>query len=119
MKNFLLYLWQLPQNILGLIVIFCTKAEKKDYYIFKKYYITRKNLGVSLGNYIIIYMVYNQKDLMHEYGHQKQSLILGPLYLLIVGIPSAIHNLISRKTNCNYYHFWTEKWADKLGGVNR
>jgi len=31
-----------------------------------------------------------QRTLVHEYGHTIQSIILGPLYLLIIGIPSSI-----------------------------
>lgn len=39
----------------------------------------------------------------HEFGHRFQSLLLGPLYLFIIGIPSAI----SRSPT-----FYTEKWAN-------
>ena len=77
--------------------------------------------GVSLGKYIIFDSACKVSpiDYNHEKGHQKQSLYLGWLYLIVIGIPSGIHNLINRKCKCNYYHFWTEAWADKLGGVER
>jgi len=42
-------------------------------------------------------------DWKHEFGHRLQSLVLGPLYLFIIGIPSAI----SRSSS-----FYTERWAD-------
>lgn len=127
MKNFLLYIWQLPQNLLGLLVIFFSKGERQeiDEYIF---YVTDYNFGVSLGNYIILNDCFFNEDLFHEYGHQKQSLFLGPLYLLLIGLPSALGNIYDRvahkKWNWKdrekwYYSQPWEKWADKLGRVER
>lgn len=70
MKNFLLYIWQLPQNLLGLLVVFFSKGEKQeiDEYIF---YVTDYNFGVSLGKYIILNDCFFNEDLFHEYGHQR------------------------------------------------
>lgn len=59
--------------------------------------------------------------LAHEYGHAVQSLILGPLYLPIIGIPSALWaNLPDlrrrrREKRISYYSLYTEKWANRLG----
>lgn len=58
----------------------------------------------------------------HEYGHSRQSLYLGPLYLIVVGLPSIIwagfvYNLVRKEIS--YYDVYPENWADKLGGVNR
>jgi RHS repeat-associated protein len=39
----------------------------------------------------------------HEFGHRFQSLLLGPFYLFVIGIPSAI----SRQSS-----FYTERWAN-------
>lgn len=134
MKNLLLYLWQLPQNLAGLIVLlvnrnnwlYCARSisiEDNDFITIPDHYIVDHlaDAGVSLGKYIIFDSdtVISPIDYAHEKGHQKQSLYLGWLYLIVIGIPSGIHNLISRKNKCNYYHFWTEAWADKLGGVKR
>ena len=64
----------------------------------------------------------------HEQGHQKQSLYLGWLYLIIIGIPSFCGNifdrLFHRKWDVSKRYDWYfsqpwEKWADELGGVNR
>jgi hypothetical protein len=53
-----------------------------------------KNIGaVSLGQYIFIFSDYGKDEMRiikHEYGHTRQSHILGPLYLLVVGVPSII-----------------------------
>lgn len=71
----------------------------------------------------------DQEDGMrHEYGHTIQSRYLGPLYLLVIGLPSILGNIwdrINHKTwmyskSCQWYYNqpW-EKWADLLGRVDR
>lgn len=63
----------------------------------------------------------SQRLLVHEYGHTIQSLILGPLYLIIIGIPSTLWGFLPgcnkrRKVkNISYFSFFTEKWANHLG----
>lgn len=121
MKKLLSWLWQAPQNILGWLAYtmikgheICTK-EICEGFIKCKLSIGFPG-GVTLGNYIILG---NISHLQHELGHTKQSQILGPLYLLIIGIPSllhaAIHSIVCK--NKDYYHFYTEKWANKLVGI--
>lgn len=58
-----------------------------------------------------------QRTLVHEYGHTIQSIILGPLYLLIIGIPSSIWAMTfnNKGNTISYYSFYTEKWANVLG----
>lgn len=118
-KKIFLYLWQLPQNLLGLIVILVTgarKSDKKSLYIAVNF----PFFGVSLGNYIIFGFKYPQEiSYQHERGHQKQSLYLGWLYLLVIGLPSVTGNLLHRKIKFDYYKQPWEKWADKLAGVKR
>lgn len=125
MKKVLLWLWQLPQNILGLLVILFTEAK----YCNKGCWVTTKSrFGVSLGKYIIFGQVVNEVSLKHKQGHQKQSLYLGPLYLLLIGLPSITGNIYDRIAHRNwsylarvawYYKQPWEAWADKLGGVER
>lgn len=116
----LLYLWQLPQNLLGLIILlFVTNKTKKTNYGITYYNAPNFPGGISLGKYIIHYSN-SEYNIKHEYGHCTQSKILGPLYLLIIGLPSITHCMINDKIKCcinhktGYYHFWTEKWANKL-----
>lgn len=111
-KKLLLNLWQAPQNILGWLV----------YHSFKGYEICNKTIcgegikcklsadmhgGITLGDYIV---VNNYHILDHELGHTKQSKILGPLYLLVIGLPSIIHACLHSRVckNKDYYHFFTE-----------
>ena len=139
MKQFLLWLWQFPQNLIG----FCLTRFRKQTLLFMfndgttgRIYFTNNvfGCGVSLGNYIILdyktywkIRYYNSvlRTYNHEHGHQKQSLKLGWLYLPTIGILSAYGNIVDRvmhkyhKNGCWYYKQPWEKWADKLGQVQR
>lgn len=112
------WVWQLPQHLLGIAIISLYDAEydsSRDVWISKE-----ANFGVSLGEYRVIGIHYDRDDVLkHEYGHTKQSRLLGPLYLLIIGLPSAVGNLVHRKIKFDYYKQPWERWADVLGGVNR
>ena len=62
----------------------------------------------------------SRRLLVHEYGHTVQSLILGPLYLPVVGLPSLLWAqlpLCQKKWrgNVSYFSFFTEKSANFLG----
>lgn len=133
MIKLLLYIWQLPQNLLGLLVILFTNAKYNDisYDKLENFWWTKrgKYFGVSLGEYIIFGPgPVSHDSFKHEQGHQKQSRYLGPLYLLIVGLPSSLGNVFDRlfhkkwtkaKRIAWYYKQPWEAWADKLGGVER
>ena len=88
--------------------------------------------GVSLGKIIILSETAYKSIVIirHEYGHSRQSLYLGWFYLPVVGIYSAVFcNLWSRAFHRKWVYYdrqywyykkkWTERWADKLGGVDR
>jgi hypothetical protein len=62
----------------------------------------------------------------HEWGHSVQSRTFGPLYLLIVGVPSALrvfyaamYRFFKGRRWGGYYDGWPENAADRLGGVDR
>lgn len=134
----LLWIWQLPQNIAGWIMTFFAKevierelndGKKHKIYLHK---LNPKTIGeaVTLGEYIFLdYDFYGNRNISwgminsvsnHEYGHTKQSRLLGPLYIFVIGIPSIIHAAIHNHTcrGQEYEHFYTEKWADKWGNVD-
>jgi hypothetical protein len=121
MKKLLLYLWQLPQNLIGFFIIKIMKAEKTGQQGITYYVCPLFRSGVSLGNYIIfdnrIYV--SGFSIKHEKGHQKQSLYLGWFYLLLIGLPSIIGNILRRFFEFNYYRLPWERWADLLGDVKR
>ncbi len=124
MKAILLYLWQLPQNLLGLLMVFIMKPEiSHGYHGRRFYYSTRMKGGISLGRYLIIETnleTFFARKALHEYGHSRQSALLGPLYLAVVGLPSLLWAFFwTPSSKYGYYDFYTEAWADKLGGVHR
>lgn len=117
--SILLYVWQLPQNILGEILSLYYGARKgHDYRGVRLHYSPSIPGGISLGRHIII-NDRNRNDeyeKMHEWGHTRQSLMLGWLYLAVIGLPSILWASRPRR---DYFSFWTERWADTLGGVQR
>jgi len=126
--NVILYLWQLPQNLLGLILVAILKPESTFPFgdkepRFRLCYASRMRGGISLGRYIILrdkMKDYTGRTEKHEYGHSLQSLYLGPLYLLVIGLPSLLWAAWwNEDRNRSYYSFYTERWADRLGGINR
>jgi hypothetical protein len=131
----LLWVWQLPQNIIGLFLVLVLRAKRNV--SFSVYFVDAM-FGVSLGDYVILHSRSPYTTLEHEKGHQVQSRWLGPLYLLVVGIPSAVFNnlwdrLFHKKWGMEerskwYYsrwpegpggHWWDRFTADVLGGVER
>lgn len=134
------WVWQLPQNLLGFLLsrnynykstryIDIDGKDKGVYVYFKPFFCS----GVNLGDYIILDYWYcgkgcTQQVFAHEYGHSRQSLILGWFYLPLVGLPSIVGNVWDRLFHKNwakeqrekwYYSRYPENWADKLGGVTR
>ena len=136
MKELLLWVWQLPQNLIGFIWTRFTKKETTWFLKGKKVrvcYAPCFKSGVSLGKYIILDPVYKRissgKQLtivQHEHGHQKQSEYFGWFYLLLVALPSVCNwdRLFHKKWTSEerekwYYSRYPEKWADRLGGVTK
>lgn len=117
----LLWIWQFPQNLAGLVFRIYLRGEKIILEQGKvKFYVAPTfSGGVSLGNYVFLSKRSGKREPVydHEYGHCIQSRILGPLYLLIVGLCSGIHCLTYNPDKTSYYDFWTERWANKLGGI--
>lgn len=133
MIKFLLWIWQLPQNLAGWIYsrfgnkVFVTDGKS----IYTVYYAPCFNSAVSLGQYVIIDPAWTRvstDDLIrvvkHEYGHSKMSKYSGIFYLLVVGLPYVTRNIMSRINSEKfssewYYSGYPEDIADKLGGVKR
>lgn len=131
----LLYFHQLPQNILGSLIskggekrLVRTSDGNVQFITFKHLFYS----GISLGDYIILdsrnHNEFDEITINHEYGHQKQSRILGWLYLPTVGLVSMCRNIWDRifhsKWNFEkrakwYYSHWPENKADEFGGVRR
>jgi hypothetical protein len=133
-KHIVLTIWQLPQVLLGLVIAFVSKAKKMPPSVplpeaINCYVSPTMLSAISLGSILVFGVeAFNRDDIVkHEYGHSRQSILLGPLYLLVVGVPSLTMNIISRfslrfgtgKFAYDYYRRWPESWADRLGEVIR
>lgn len=116
MNKLIAFTWELPQTIAALIV--CAVARKKPESVdgLTRVYIPW-NRAFTLGQFICAPTMTSKSVIKHEYGHTRQSLILGWLYLPIVGISSAIIYIIYHacgKTPDWYHSKFPENWADKL-----
>lgn len=133
-RQFLEVLWQLPQWLLGLAVGWWYRRGAEwvtdTWNGVTVLYSSKMRGGVSFGRLVILpykYRVLRGVNLYvaqthaHEYGHCVQSRRLGWLYLPVVGLPSLCwawaHSNIDRLQTVDYYSFWTERWANRLGGV--
>lgn len=118
------FIWQLPQVVIAFIYYWYLtyKNDILDTCTYKGsiVFIKRKSCGsVTLGQHIFLSPRATDNTLKHEWGHTRQSLMLGPLYLIIIGIPSILWAMTHKTIapNRSYYDFYTESWANKLGGV--
>ena len=123
-RNLILFIWQLPQHIVALIYFGYLVMMCKDLGVDSRYkqaiVIPCVMRGaVTLGNYVFVGLNSEYKETVkHELGHTIQSKILGPLYLIVIGIPSitycGLRRLFPSLRKKNYYDFYTEKWANNL-----
>ena len=124
MKVFLFWLWQwtwgLPQTLLGAII--CLICRSCPHYTYRGCVVTRWNQRGSLGVGMFLFMGTEDPQVrVHEFGHSVQSLIFGPLFLIIMGIPSFLWaNLppcrkLRKEKGVSYYRFYPESNANWLG----
>lgn len=125
----------LIQNLVGACLFFMYVGKRHFVYHGAVVTVWKEN-GSSLGMGMFVFISENCADdwdkpygkeeafkrtLVHEYGHTVQSAILGPFYLLVIGIPSAYWCASSktseyrRKKHVSYYSFYPERWANHLG----
>ena len=118
--------WQLPQTLIGFILCKILRGRKKVF-VFEDFGKVEcwvcpilRTGSVTLGKYILLCLDHANDELIvrHEHGHQLQGMLLGWLYLLVIGVPSLVWCLfIHPRKHGSYYDFWTERWANKLGKV--
>ena len=126
---FLQCTWGILQTLLG-AVFFLKVRHKYPYKMYRGCIDTRWNHGggLSLGLFIFTPredLRNSEKIRVHEYGHCVQSMVLGPLYLL-VGLISVVwannpyfRNLRKEKklpyTSC-FVESWASKWGELFTG---
>lgn len=114
--------WGMPQTILGfLLYLRYLDAPHERFGGAVRTRWTRDG-GISLGPFIFTpdsEEAWCRKMAAHEYGHTFQSLMLGPLYLFLIGLPSMVWNRCfcgyRNRKQVPYSWFYTERWADRLG----
>ena len=123
-RNLILFIWQLPQHIVAIIYFGYLVMMCKDLGVDSRYKqatvipcIMRG--AVTLGNYVFVGLNSEyRKTVKHELGHTIQSKILGPLYLIVIGIPSitycGLRRIFPSLRKKNYYDFFSEKSANYL-----
>ena len=123
--------WGLPQTLVGALVCLVTPTDERRFRFHGAVVTTwESHKALSLGPFVFLHGPDAGPDvlarvdrslLVHEYGHTLQSLILGPAYLAVIGLPSALWlnapPLVARRerTGSSYYAFFTERWANHLG----
>lgn len=129
MKKVLFRLWQwtwgFPQSLLGLIFLLKYKDRPRTEYRGTIVTHWPKPSSMGVGMYLFLGTggdeARKKQVLVHEFGHSVQSLILGPLFLPIMGIPSFLWaNLkpcrkLRAEKKVSYYAFYPESNANLLG----
>jgi hypothetical protein len=131
MNKFLFWLisftWALIQNIIGLIIfLFCKFVLKFPTITFNNAKVvewSNQYGSVSLGSFMFVSNMNDPELLAHERGHTTQGMILGPLFLLLIGLPSIIWAACfadyRKRKGKTYYEFYTESWANKIAGLDK
>jgi hypothetical protein len=124
MKKLLFWIWQwtwgFPQSFVGLIVfLVCSKCPHGWY---RGCITTRWNNRGSMGMGMFLFLGTEDSQVrVHEFGHSVQSLILGPLFLPVMGIPSFLwcnipyFRRMRKEKGISYYRFYPESTANRLG----
>lgn len=128
--------WGLPQTLLGLVL--CLLHRRDERFLHHGALVTRwqGKSSMSVGPFVFLtadpYFADKLADrfareelidrlLVHEYGHTIQSLILGPLYLVVIGVGSTIWGWLPslakkrHEQQISYFRFFTERWANRCG----
>ena len=124
--GFLQCTWGCIQTLIGAVLYLCHLQNK--HYRYENAIATEWDYeySVSLGLFLFVTKQEKVKGgfdqlILHEYGHTFQSLLLGPLYMFVIGFPSMLwlrlpmFQKLRKRKNISYYSFYTEKWADNLG----
>lgn len=127
MYYILQWTWGIIQNVVGLCVFRANIRRRHFRYNGAVVTVRRSRYGsMGLGMFIFISesaMNGERREftLTHEYGHTVQSIILGPLFLLIIGLPSLlwaglpVFRKYRERRSLSYYWLYTERWANFLG----
>lgn len=122
------FTWALPQNLAGALRFLCCLRKKHGLYhgaILTRVRRKRFRGGWTLGCFIFLTEPLTPEEehdlLIHEYGHTVQSLILGPFWSLMIGLPSTLwcrlpcFRRLRQRKGLSYSSLYCEGWASALG----
>jgi len=119
-------IWGFPQTILGFLCFLKSHGCGKSLFHGAVHTLWNKEgFGISLGLFIFTDPEADRRIMTHEYGHCVQSLLLGPLYLLVIGLPSYLWctmescKKLRRSGERSYLDFYTERWAERIANRYR
>lgn len=136
------WLWGAPQSLLGLAVFLRWRKQPHFWYHGALVTVWNTRGGMSLGMFVFIPAAAYQSErpdapppgsrerclhtLHHEYGHTLQSLLLGPLYLPVIGLPSwlwcnlpPLRRLRKERAipyDAAYMECWATGWGERMAG---
>ena len=124
MKKLLFWLvqwtWGFPQTLVGVITYLICRNDPHETY--RGCIVTRWRNRGSLGVGMFLFLGCDDPQVrVHEFGHSVQSLILGPLFLPIMGIHSIFwcnipyFRRMRKEKAVSYYRFYPESTANYLG----
>jgi len=110
----IIWIWQLPQNLLGLIASLRIRKKMKIGPAGFKYFLTP---GIWLPVIVLGEYIFVKEPGLCRYGYGRSilSLILGPLFLLLVSLPGLI--IVLSGNEIWYMCFYANRWSMKLGGL--
>ena len=125
--------WGIVQNAIGLLLFLVFLPDR--HFLFRSSVVTCWKIPYSAGCGMFIFL--NDTDLsesdkgaiskmdydllVHEYGHCLQSILLGPLFLPVIAIPSILwatlpcFERLRKRKGVSYYELYCEKWANRFG----
>ena len=129
--------WGAPQSLAGAaLTLRCRRCPREN---FHGAVLTRwpRKASLSLGLFLFVTddpfyhypaerknytdAAFSRRLAVHEYGHSIQSLLLGPLYLPAVGLPSLLWSFLPslakkrEREHLSYFSVWPERQANDLG----
>lgn len=127
MYYILQWTWGIIQNVVGFCVFLANIRRQHFRYNGAVVTVWRARLGsMGLGMFTFISegaMNGERREftLTHEFGHTVQSIILGSLFMPVIGLPSLlwaglpVFRKYRERKSISYYWLYTERWADFLG----
>ena len=113
--------WGIIQNLAGLFILLVFgrgKSRMTGGAVVRRW---NMNGSMSLGMFILLDKRHGADVLRHEWVHTVQSVILGPLFLFAVGLPSVLWAGLPAferyrvRRQYPYDKLYCESWATRLG----